>query len=74
MIEAVAEAVETDFDVEVLGREAMAEEVGKRARLGYGVSKSVIGVLRDGVTVSIEITRDVTVVVVAWNVDRAVGG
>ena len=74
MIETVAVVVETGFDVEVLCREAMAEEIDKGTGLGDDLAESVVSILGDGVAVYVEVTSDVAVVVVAWNVDHAVAG
>ena len=72
MVEAVAVVVEAGFGIEVLRREAVAEEVGKRTRLGDELAEGIVGVPRKGAAVGVEIARDVAVVVVAWNVDNAV--
>ena len=72
MVEAVAVVVESGFGIVVFRGEAVAEEVGKRAGLGDDVAESVVGVLRDGVAVCVEVASDVAVVVVAGNVDRFV--
>ena len=74
MVEAVAVVVKAGFEVEILCREAVAEEVGKRAGLGDEIAEGVVGVLRDGVAICVEVASDVAVVVVAWNVDRAIHG
>ena len=74
MIETVTVVVEAGFDVEVLCREAMAEEIGEGAGLGDDVAESVVSILGNGVAVYVEVTSDVAVVVVAWNVDHAVAG
>lgn len=74
MVEAVAVVVESGFGIVVLRGEAVAEEVGEGAGLGYDIAKGIVGVLGDGVAVGIEVAGDVAVVVVAWNVDRAIDG
>ena len=74
MVEAVAVVVKTSFGIVVFRGEAVAEEVGKRAGLGDDFAESVVGVLRNCVTVCVEVAGDVAVVVVAWNVDRAIHG
>ena len=74
MVEAVAVVVEAGFGIVVFRGEAMAEEVGKRAGLGDEIAEGVVGVLRDGVAICVEVASDVAVVVVAWNVDRAIHG
>ena len=74
MVEAVAVVVEAGFDVKVLCREAVAEEVSEGAGLGYEIAKGIVGVLGNGVAAGIEVASDVAVVVVAWNVDRAIHG
>ena len=72
MVKAVAVIVEVGFRVEVFCREAMAEEAGVWAGLGYGVAKSIVGVLGDRVAVGIEVSGDVAVVVVERDVDGIV--
>ena len=52
----------------------MAEEVGKRARLGNELAECVVGVLRNSIAVCVEIASYVSVVVVAWNVELLSGG
>ena len=74
MRETKAIIVEIRFGIEILRREAVAEEVGERARLGDDVAEGVVGVLRDGVAAGIEVASDVAVVVVAWNVELLSGG
>ena len=68
MVEAVAIVIETGFRVEIFCRETMAEEVGERAGLRNDFSESVASVLRYGVTVCVEVARDITDVVVAGNI------
>ena len=74
MVEAVAVVVKTGFGIVILRGEAVAEEVGERAGLGDDFTESVVGVLRDGVAAGVEVASNVAVVVVAWNVDRAIHG
>ena len=74
MVEAVAVVVKTSFGIVVFRGEAVAEEVGKRAGLGDDFAESVVGVLRNCVTVCVEVAGDVAVVVVAWNVELLSGG
>ena len=45
----------------------MTEYVGERARLRQGVTKGVVGVLRDGVSIRIEVANDVTDIIVTGN-------
>ena len=73
MVEAVAVVVKSGFGIEILCREAVAEEVGEGAGLCDGVAKSIVGVLRNRVAGRVEVAGDIAVVVVAWNVDRVVG-
>ena len=70
MVEAVAVIVEAGFRVEVFGREAVTEDVGERTGLRYGVTESVVGVLRNCGTGRVEVTGYVAVVVVERDVDR----
>ena len=72
MVEAVAVVIEAGFDVVVFCRETMAEEVGERPGLGDDVAEGVVGVLRDGVAVGIEVARNITDVIIAWNVDSSI--
>ena len=72
MVEAVAVIVVVGFSVEILCREAMAEEVGERTGLRYGVAESVVGVLRNCGTGRVEVTGYVSVVVVERDVDGIV--
>ncbi len=74
MVEAVAVVVKTSFGIVILRGEAVAEEVGKRAGLGDEIAEGVVGVLRDGIAVCVEVASDVAVVVVAWNVELLSGG
>ena len=52
----------------------MAEEFGKRARLGDDVAESIVGVLGDGVAAGVEVASDVAIVVVTWNIKLLSGG
>ncbi len=72
MVEAVAVVVEAGFGIEVLRREAVAEEAGAPAGPGDEPAEGVVGVTRKGAAVGVEIARDVAVVVIAGNVDCAV--
>ena len=72
MVETVAVIVKTDFGIVVFGREAVAEEVGKQSCLGYGVAEGVVGILRYGVAVFVEVARDVAIVVVCGEVELAI--
>ena len=74
MVEAVAVVVEAGFGVEILSGEAVAEEVGERARLGNGVAKGVVGVMRYNTTTGVEVAGDVAVVVVSRDIGQAVDG
>ena len=74
MVEAIAVVVKTSFGIVVLRGEAVAEEVGEGAGLGYEIAKCIVGVLCDGVAVCAEVASDVAVVVVAWNVELLSGG
>ena len=74
MVEAVAVVVKIGFGIVVFRGKAVAEEVGKRAGLGNEIAEGVVGVLRNGVAVCVEVASDVAVVVVTWNVDRAIHG
>ena len=47
----------------------MAEEIGERARLRYGVAESVVGIGGNGFAGGIEVAGDVAVVVVERDVD-----
>ena len=72
MVEAVAVVVKTGFGIEVLCREAMPEEVGKRAGLGDEFSEGIVCVLRNSIAVLVKVARDIADVVVERNIDRAV--
>jgi len=72
MVEAVAVVVEAGFGIEVLRREAVAEEAGASAGPGDEPAEGIVGVPRKGAAVGVEIARYVAVVVVAGNVDNAV--
>ena len=72
MVEAVAVVVEAGFGIEVLRREAVAEEAGAPAGFGDEPAEGIVGVPRKGAAVDVKVAREVAVVVVAWNVDRAV--
>ena len=72
MVEAVAVVVEAGFGIEILCRETVAEEVGERARLGYGVAECVICVLRDGGAGRVEVAGYVAVVVIARHKNRSI--
>ena len=72
MVEAVAVIVEAGFRVDVFGRETVTDDVGERAGLRYGVTESVVGVLRDCVAGSVKVAGDVAVVVVERDVDGIV--
>ena len=72
MVEAVAVVVEAGFGVEVLRREAVAEEAGAPAGLGDEPAEGIVGVPRKGAAVDVKVARDVAVVVIARNVDNAV--
>ena len=74
MRETKAIIVEPCFGIEILHREAVAEEVGKRAGLGDDAAEVVVFVGGDDVAGLVYVLGDVAVVVVAWNVDRAVDG
>ena len=74
MVETVAVVVEACLGIEVLRREAVAEEVGKRTRLGNELAEGIVGVPRHGAGVGADIARDVAVAVVAGDVDYAVDG
>ena len=50
----------------------MAEEVGKRPRLGDELAEGIVCVRRNDATVRIDILRDVAVVVIARNVDDTI--
>ena len=67
MVEAIAVVVEASFDVKVLCRESMAEEIGKRTGLRNDLPEDVVGVLRDGVSIRIEVANDVTDIIVTGN-------
>ena len=72
MVEAVAVIVEAGFRVDVFGRETVTDDVGERAGLRYGVTESIVGVLRDCVAGSVKVAGDVAVVVVERDVDGIV--
>ena len=72
MVEAVAVVVEAGFGIEILRREAVAEEAGASAGPGDEPAEGIVGVPRKGAAVGVEIARYVAVVVVAGNVDNAV--
>ena len=72
MVESVAVVVEAGFGIEVLRREAVAEEAGASAGPGDEPAEGVVGVPRKGAAVDVKVARDVAVVVVAGNVDNAV--
>ena len=74
MVEAVAVVVKSGFGIVVFCRETVAEEIGERAGLCDGVANGIVCVLGNCVTGRVEVTGYVSVVVVAWNVDRVVGG
>ena len=71
-VKAVAVVVETCFNIKVLCRETMPEEVGERTGLRDRVAKGVVGILRNDIAVSVKIASDVAVIVIAWNVDHVV--
>ena len=50
----------------------MAEEVGKRTRLGDDIAECVVGVLSDKVAGLIKVAGNITVIVVAGDVWRAI--
>ena len=68
MVEAVAVVVKARLGIKVSRREAVAEEFGKRARLGDDVAESIVGVLGDGVAAGVEVASDVAIVVITWNI------
>ena len=72
MVEAVAVVVEAGFGIEVLSREAVAEEAGASAGPGDEPAEGIVGVPRKGAAVDVKVARDVAVVVIAGNVDNAV--
>ena len=72
MVEAVAVVVEARLGIEVLRREAVAEEAGAPAGLGDEPAEGIVGVPRKGAAVGVEVARHVAVVVIAGNVDNAV--
>ena len=72
MVEAAAVVAEPRLGVEVLRREAVAEEAGASAGPGDEPAEGIVGVPRKGAAVGVKVTHDVAVVVVAGNVDRAV--
>ena len=72
MVEPIAVVVQSRLDVEVLRREAMAEDAGERAALRNRATEGVVDIGGNGYTIGIDITRDVAVVVVARNIDRAI--
>ena len=67
MVEAATVIVEIGFDVKVLCREAMSEEVGERAGLGYEIAKGIVGERQDTVG------EHVAVYVVCWFTRRRGG-
>ena len=69
MVEAVAVVVELSYGVIVFSREAVAEQVNKRAGCGDEITEGVVRVLGNCVASSIKVARDIAVVVVAGNVD-----
>ena len=69
MVEAVAVVVKAGFGIKVLSREAVAEEVCKRAGLVDCIAEGVVCVLRDGAAVCVEVAGDVAVVVVARDIE-----
>lgn len=73
-IKAVAIVIKSCFSIEVLCREAMAEHTAHGAGLRERVTESIVSVLRDGIAVGIEITCDVTDIVVAGNERDTVDG
>ncbi len=74
MVEAVAVVVEAGFGIEVFCREAVSEEICKRAGLQNRVAEGVVCVLRNGVAGRVEVARYVAVVVVERNIELAGGG
>ena len=58
----------------ILRREAVAEVVGEGASPGDGLAECVIGVLRYGVAVGVEIVGYVADIVIARNIDCAIDG
>lgn len=74
MVEAVTVVIKASFGIVVFRGETVAEEVGEGAGLGYEIAKGIVGVLGNGVAAGIEVASNVAVVVVAWNVDRAIHG
>ena len=72
MVETVAVIIETGFGIEILCREAVAEEVSERAGLRDGVAEGIVRVLRDSVTGRVKVAGDIAVVVVEWDVDSVI--
>ena len=69
IIKTVAVVIETVLCIIVFCREAMAEQVNKRAGCGDEITEGVVRVLGNCVASSIKVARDIAVVVVAGNVD-----
>ena len=68
MIKAIAVIIEASLGINVFCREAMAEEVGERARLDDELAEGIVGVRCYNIPVGIDILCDVAVVVVARDI------
>ena len=72
MVETVTVVVKAGFGIEILCRETVTEETCKRAGLRDGVAKSIVGVLRYCGAGRVEVSGDVAVVVVEWDVNSTI--